>query len=293
MALPRHTHLKPLLALLCLGLLLAGCSRFELIYRNLDWLLPWRLDHYLNLDRQQQAWLRPRLQAHLDWHCSHELPRNLAWLQRSRELVEQPQVSAAQLLVHFTELDAALQRLAVQITPTAIALLQGLDEAQVADLRTTLADDHRDDRERYLEPPLAAQISERAERLEQRLRPWFGRLDDTQRGHVRQWSEGLGEQNRLWLNNRLRWQTELLAALAARDSAAFPARLTRLLQERESFHDAEYRDAYPRARRAAAELFSLLLDSADTGQRQRLSQRLAQLSRDLAEQLCAAPPARA
>ncbi|WP_439859346.1 DUF6279 family lipoprotein [Pseudomonas sp. MBLB4136] len=293
MALPRHRHLKSLLALLCLCVLLAGCSRFELIYRNLDWLLPWRLDHYLNLDRQQQAWLRPRLQAHLNWHCSHELPRNLAWLQRSRELVEQPPPSAAQLLAHFAELDAALQRLAVQITPTAIALLQGLDEAQVAGLRATLADDHRDDRERYLEPPLEVQISERAVRMEQRLEPWFGRLDDTQRGHVRQWSTVLGEQNRLWLGNRLRWQREFLAALSARDSAAFPARLSRLLQERESVHDAESRDAYPRARQAAAELFSQLLGSADADQRQRLSQRLAQLSRDLAEQLGAAQPARA
>ncbi|MBS7661547.1 hypothetical protein I0D00_06220 [Pseudomonas lalucatii] len=284
---------KTLPLLLGLGLLLSACSRVELIYRNLDWLLPWRLEHYLDLDRQQRAWLEPRLRAHLDWHCSRELPRNLAWLQRSRELVEQPQVSAAQLVEHLAEVDAALQRIAVQVTPTAIDLLRSLGAEQVAELESVLRADYHDDRRSFLDPPLARQIDERAARLERRLQPWFGRLNAAQRRHLALWSQALGEQNRLWLSNRLRWQSELLAALAARDSAAFPARLTRLLQARESFHDAEYRDAYSRARQAAAELLSQLLGSADVRQRRRLSQRLAQLSRDLAEQLCAASPARA
>ncbi|UTW07030.1 DUF6279 family lipoprotein [Pseudomonas benzenivorans] len=284
---------KRLALLLAVGLLLSACSRIDLIYRNLDWLLPWRLDHYLNLDSQQRAWLGPRLQAHLDWHCSRELPRNLAWLQRSRELVEQPQVSTAQLAEHLAQADAALQRIAVQITPTAVALLQSLSAEQVAELQATLQEDYHDDRQAYLEPPLAVQISERAERMEQRLEPWFGRLNATQRRHLSHWAQALGEQNRLWLRNRLRWQAALLAALQERDSDVFAARMTRLLQARESFQDAEYRQAYPHARRATAALFSRLLASAEPRQRQRLSQRLRQFARDLAKHLCPLPPAQA
>jgi hypothetical protein len=289
MMLRLQSHLKSLLVPLCLGLLLVGCSRLELLYRNLDWLLPWRLDHYLDLDRQQQAWLKPRLQTHLGWHCSVELPRYFDWLQRTRHLLEQPAPSPAQLRSQFAEIDDALQRIAVQITPTAIALLQTLSAEQVARLFTTLDEDNREAREDFLEPPLAEQISQRSERMQERLRPWFGPLNPTQRRQIAHWANRLGEQNRLWLGNRLRWQQALRDALATRHQADFPRRLTRLLQQREHFADADYRKHQADMRQGLAELFSDLLGSADSQQRAQLNQRLRTLSRDLAEQLCARP----
>lgn len=289
MTLRRWPHLHSLALLLGLSLLLGACSRFGLAYRNLDWLIPWRLNDYLSLTSDQKAWLKPRLQAHLDWHCRSELPRYLDWLQRIQALLDQPRPSAPQLAAQLAEFDAALKRITVRITPTAIELLQGLDPQQVAELYAALDEDNREDREDFLEPPLALQISERAERMEQRLRPWLGRLHAGQRARIAQWANDLGEQNRLWLDNRLRWQTELRAAVEARRGADFPARLTRLLQERESFHDADYRVAYARARQALAELLSDLLGSADASQRERLTHRLRDLRRDLTEQNCPPP----
>lgn len=134
MSLPHWPHLKSLLLLIALSLLVTACSRVGLAYRNLDWLIPWRLDDYLSLNREQQAWLKPRLQAHLDWHCSSELPRYVDWLQRSEALLEQPSPSASQLSEQFAELDGALERISGAITPTAIELLQGLSPRQVAEL---------------------------------------------------------------------------------------------------------------------------------------------------------------
>jgi len=287
MTLPRWPHLKSLLLLIALSLLLAACSRVGLAYRNLDWLIPWRLDHYLSLNREQQAWLKPRLQAHLEWHCSSELPRYVDWLQRSEALLEQTPPSANQLSKQFAELDGALERITGEITPTAIGLLHSLSPRQVAELYAALDQDNREDHQDFLEPPLAAQISRRATRMQQRLRPWLGRLNDAQRARIAEWAQTLGEQNRLWLDNRLRWQTEFRAVLDARRSADFPARLTHLLQERESFYAADYRAAYSRSRQALAELLSDLLASAESKQRERLSARLRALRRDLAQLPCA------
>ena len=95
MTLPRWFHLRSLLLLIALGMLLAACSQVGLVYRNLDWLIPWQLDDYLSLNREQKAWLKPRLQAHLEWHCSSELPRYIDWLQRSEALIEQARPSAS------------------------------------------------------------------------------------------------------------------------------------------------------------------------------------------------------
>jgi hypothetical protein len=282
----RWPAVKTLLLMLCLSLLISACSRAGLAYRNLDWLVPWRLNDYLNLDSQQQAWLKPRLQTHLQWHCSAELPRYIDWLQTTESILAQPQPDSAQLLEQFAQFDAALNRIGVEITPTAIELLQGLSEQQVSELYTALDEDNLEDRQDFLDPPLASQISERQTRMQERLRAWMGRLNSAQTEHIAAWANSLGEQNRLWLENRQLWQAELRMVVAERDSADFAERLTRLLQQRESFYSEEYRASYGRSRQALATLFSQLLSSSDEAQRERLSHRLRDLRRDLAEQQC-------
>lgn len=286
MSVLRWPAVKTLLLLLCLSLLISACSRAGLAYRNLDWLVPWRLNDYLNLDSQQQAWLKPRLQTHLQWHCSAELPRYIDWLQTTESILAQPQPDSAQLLEQFAQFDAALKRIGVEITPTAIELLQGLSEQQVNELYAAMDEDNLEDRLDFLDPPLATQISERQTRMQERLRPWLGRLNPTQTEHIATWANSLGEQNRLWLENRQLWQAELRKVVAERDSADFAERVTRLLQQRESFYSDEYRASYGRSRQALATLFSQLLSNSDEAQRERLSHRLRDLRRDLAEQQC-------
>ncbi|PJE41835.1 MAG: hypothetical protein CUR33_10525 [Pseudomonas sp.] len=282
----RWPAVKTLLLMLCLSLLISACSRAGLAYRNLDWLVPWRLNDYLNLNSQQQAWLKPRLQTHLQWHCSAELPRYIEWLQTTESILAQPQPDSAQLLEQFAQFDAALKRIGVEITPTAIELLQGLSEQQVSELYAAIDEDNLEDRQDFLDPPLATQISERSERMQERLRAWMGRLNSAQTEHIAAWANGLGEQNRLWLENRQLWQAELRKVVAERDSADFAERVTRLLQQRESFYSDEYRASYGRSRQALATLFSQLLSNSDEAQRERLSHRLRDLRRDLAEQQC-------
>ena len=286
MSVLRWPAVKTLLLLLCLSLLISACSRAGLAYRNLDWLVPWRLNDYLNLDSQQQAWLKPRLQTHLQWHCSAELPRYIDWLQTTESILAQPQPDSAQLLEQFAQFDAALNRIGVEVTPTAIELLQGLSEQQVRELYAAMDEDNLEDRQDFLDPPLAIQISERQTRMQERLRPWLGRLNSAQTEHIATWANSLGEQNRLWLENRQLWQAELRKVVAERDSADFAERLTPLLQQRERFYSDEYRASYGRSRQALATLFSQLLSSSDEAQRERLSHRLRDLRRDLAEQQC-------
>ena len=286
MSVLRWPAVKTLLLLLCLSFLISACSRVGLAYRNLDWLVPWRLNDYLNLNSQQQAWLKPRLQTHLQWHCSAELPRYIDWLQTTESILAQPQPDSAQLLEQFAQFDAALKRISVEITPTAIELLQGLSEQQVNELYAAIDEDNLEDRQDFLDPPLATQISERQTRMQERLRSWLGRLNNAQIEHIAAWANGLGEQNRLWLENRQLWQAELRKVVAERDSADFAERLTRLLQQRESFYNDEYRANYGRSRQALARLFSQLLSSSDKAQRERLSHRLRDLRKDLAEQQC-------
>lgn len=275
---------KPLLLLLAISLLLSACSRIDLAYRNLDWLIPWKLGDYVALTSEQSAWLKPQLQEHLAWHCSVELPRYLDWLQRSQQALNNrdSELMASQL----ADVEQAMQRLAVEVTPSTIELLRGLSPRQVEQLVTAMDEQSAKLREEFLEPPLAEQISNRAERMEKRLQPWFGTLNAEQSERVQSWAEGLGEQNQVWLENRMAWQQALREALEVRRGDDFAARMTALLQQRERFFTDAYRASYASNRQAMAEMIVDLVRQADSTQLARADKHLQSLHADLAAQQC-------
>lgn len=278
--------LPGLLLMLGLSLVLSACNRLGLAYRHLDALVPWWVDGYVELDRQQKRWFDRRLAEHLDWHCRTQLPTYIDWLEQAELLLQDGQTGNTQVAAQLAALGDAQQRVAEQVSPTLVELLQGLDPAQVADLQASVTEKHQELREKYLAPDLPEQIRQRQQRLEKRLTPWLGDLNPQQKARIRAWSVAQGEQNRLWLEDRARWQAELFAALAQRHSAAFAPRVQRLLQQPESVRDAAYRSAFERSRQALVALLSDLLANAEPDQRRHLRSRLREVREDFSEQRC-------
>lgn len=289
----RRFSTLPLLVLLAGLTLLTACSRLDLAYRNLDWLLTWRIDSYLDLNSEQKAWLKPRLNQHLAWHCSTQLPQLASWLDQDRANLEAGQLDAPHLKARFLDLRDALGEVSTEISPTAAGLLQQLSPLQVQQLRQSMAKENEKLRREFVEPPLAEQISKRSETTEERLEPWFGKLDAQQKALVRSWAEQRGEQNRLWLDSRERWQAALLQELDARRSADFPQRIEALLRERQDYWSEDYRRSFTDGERSLAELLDQLIATSSPAQRQQLSERLGALREDIAKLTCTSPAAEA
>lgn len=279
-----------LLTLLCAALL-NGCSRATLVYRNLDMVVPWTLNDYLDLDNRQKDELRERLREHLAWHCSTQLPELLANLEQLERETAGGQLDRRDLEPQYRDVRDAMHSVAVEITPTATDLLRALSDEQVAELRNALEENREEYREKYLAPPLERQIRERAERMQERLQYWFGQLNADQRQRVLLWSHTLNEQNSRWLGNRERWQELLLAAVEQRHRADFDDRIAQLLQEREALLSTNDQAALQRAEQAGLDLVADLYSLADEGQRTHLSGRLAQLRTDFGDLKCLAPTA--
>lgn len=283
----RLLNLKSMLILTAFCIVLGGCSAVGFTYGKLDWLISWRLNGLLDLDAHQQQWLEPRIEDNLNWHCSTEIPRYLDWLQHTQSLVNEPNPSPRKLTAQFVMVGDAIKRIGKQITPTSVDLLKTLTDEQVAHLSGELTEKNNDYRKKFVDPSLAVQIEERAERMADRLETWLGSVNETQLQRVNRWSAALGEQNSLWMNNRLLWQAQMEQSLAMRHTAEFAPRITHLLQAPEDFYDAEYRKAYPEAQQAFAELISDVLLSADAQQKQRFTERLRDLRHELAQLVCA------
>ncbi|MDD0972825.1 DUF6279 family lipoprotein [Pseudomonas fontis] len=263
-----------------------GCTRIDVAYRNLDVLVPWSLSDYLDMNRQQKAWLDQRLKQHLAWHCRTQLPEYLTWLDAVRSMVASNEVSDQQLLVRSQEAKLAIAKVADQITPSAAELLRGMSDDQVQELRQAFAKDIRERQDKYVKTPLAKQIDERSQRMEKRLSTWLGELNAQQRLRVVNWSQALGEQNRQWISNRAHWQAQFSKAMEQRQSPAFEPRLEVLLKDRERLWTPEYRIAYQHTEQQARSLLVDLMAQSSPTQRQYLEGRLSKVRADFSALKC-------
>ncbi|MDQ0653099.1 DUF6279 family lipoprotein [Pseudomonas cedrina] len=267
-------RLKLLVLLLSLSLVLAGCSRVGLAYRNLDVIIPWTLNDYLDMNAGQKSWFNDKLKEHLAWHCTTQLPGYLDWLDRLQQMVDSNQVTDAALQARTVEAKQAIAEVAREITPSAIELLQGLDDQQVKEMNDALAKDLRKRQDEFLKPPLAQQIKERAERMSKRLDAWIGPLSNSQQNRVTAWSMALGDQNKEWIGNRANWQAQFIQAVQQRRNADFPQKMQQLLVDRESLWTPEYRAAYGRTEAAARSLIVDLMAESTAQQRLKLTQKI-------------------
>ncbi|MDI3274830.1 DUF6279 family lipoprotein [Pseudomonas sp. MDT1-16] len=278
--------LKYLALVITLSFVLGACSRVGLAYRNLDVIIPWTLSDYLNMHGEQKEWFDERLKEHLSWHCTTQLPGYLDWLDRLQVMVETNKVTDVALQTRTQEAKAAIAQTAREITPSAIELLQGLDDKQVAEMNDSFAKDQKKRQERYLKPSLDQQIKGRGQRMEKRLNDWLGPLSATQQLRVVAWSNGLGDQNTQWIANRVHWQKQFSAAVAQRQSPEFPQRIETLLVNRESLWTPAYRQAFANTEAQARGLFVDLMAESTPEQRQQLLKKIEGVRKDFNDLKC-------
>ena len=277
---------KHIATLLIFTLALGACSRVGLAYRNLDVIIPWTLSDYLDMNGEQKDWLNERLKKHLNWHCTTQLPGYLEWLDRLQSMVETNQVTDAALQARTTEAKKAIAETARQITPSAIELLQGLDDKQVAEMNDAFAKDLRKREKEYVKPPLAQQIAERGARMDKRLTDWLGPLSVSQEQRVMAWSTALGDQNTQWIANRAHWQKQFSEAVAQRQSPQFPQQIETLLVDRDSVWTPQYRQAFANTEAQARSLFVDLMAESTREQRQRLLKKIEGVRKDFSDLKC-------
>ncbi|MGY2262390.1 DUF6279 family lipoprotein [Pseudomonas sp. SDO55104_S430] len=278
--------LKHLAFVLTLSLALGACSRMGLAYRNLDVIIPWTLGDYLDMNGEQKSWFNDRLKEHLSWHCTTQMPGYLDWLDRLQTMVTTNQVTDAALQARTEEAEQAIAETAKEITPSAIELLQGLNDQQVAEMNEAFVKDQRKRQAQYLKPSLDQQIKERGERMEKRLDDWIGPLNPAQQQRVVAWSNALGDQNTQWLANRVHWQKQFSAAVAQRHDPGFPQRIETLLVNRERLWTPEYKQAFAKTEAQARSLFVDLMAQSTPVQRQRLQTKIEGVKKDFSDLKC-------
>ena len=234
------TTTRWLLPALLAALLTVGCGvRFT--YRQLDWLIPWYVYDYVDLQQEQRSLLEQRLMSQLDWHCRTQLPLYAAWLSvlagDPRAALRRPALDR-----HYRQLIDYWKTLAGRLSPELAAVMAIATDAQVEELFQNLEARNRRSVERYVTPGPEQRHEQRVERMTQQLQRWVGPLTAPQQRSVVRWSLDLQPMAEQWIAARRNWQSQLRGLLEARaDRQALEQGVRRLLVEPRQLWSADFR----------------------------------------------------
>ena len=262
---------------LALLVLLGGCSSTTFVYNRLDFLLPWYLGDYVDLDRQQAALLEESMQPVLYWHRMQELPLYVVLLDDMDVLLDSP-LDGADIEELSADVEDAFSRLQSKTLEMLLSLGEELSQSQVDDFLEVLEEEQGEYEEKYLTRDDEKYVAEAYENLLDNAQDYLGRLDRAQRAGLEQAAGQLQRSDAAWLNERRKWLEQLREQL--RREPGWQQDIRDTVARREESTSAAYRDTYEHNFLIIQEAVVVLLNSRSAKQDKRLRKKLGNLRDD-------------
>ena len=192
---------------------LHSCST-SYVYDNLDWLVHWYVDDYVELTPRQKKEFDQRFSQLQRWHKENELQEYQQWLESIREQLLRRQLSPEEISVyvrsHRQKTRVFWDRLVTQAEPHLLQLLEQLSEKQ----RQNLIENIRRQMLKRYETRLTASRTEwekdKVARMEKGLKRWIGSLSQDQKKRLNRWASSLHNVDKLNREFRLDWLARLI-----------------------------------------------------------------------------------
>lgn len=259
-------------------LLLGACSGTTFVYNRLDFLLPWYVDDYAELNGQQELYLAELLAPFLAWHRNQELPAYVGIIDDIEGSLDS-ELTPAHIAAIFAHLEAAWLRLEGEALDWLLDLGAQLSDKQIAGFLEVLGEQQAEFEEKYLQRSDEQFHEESYDNLLDNAGEYLGALSDEQRTLLRDGSRRLLRSDQAWLQERARWLTQL-ADLLKREPQ-WQQRLRDAVAERRRNPSPDYRRIYEHNMGVVYELVAALLNSRSEQQDRFLRDKLAGLRKDL------------
>jgi len=271
-------HRLRTICLICCLLLLGACSSTTFVYNRLDFFLPWYLDRYAELDREQEQYLNELLVPFLAWHRSRELPRYVELLDAIERSLDQP-MTATDVEAISLQFEAAWFRLQDRLLDWLLDLGARLSDRQVEDFLDKLWEKQEKYEEKYLERSDQEYREDSFEDLLDSLQDYLGRLDREQRAVLREASEQLLRADHIWLNERAAWLEHLRVLLQRQPG--WQQRVRDAVARQDENVSVAYRQTYNHNLRVIHTALAEVLNGRTDKQDRRLRKKLSSLREDL------------
>lgn len=256
----------------------SACSSTTYVYNRLDFLLPWYMDDYVDLNAEQETYLDNLLVPFLAWHRAQELPVYLIALDNIEDSLNQP-LTAEIIGTIVTDFEAAWLRLQGEGLTQLLDLGARLSDEQIAAFLEVLWEQQREFEEEYLERTEAEFYEDNYDNTLDTLQDYIGRLSDVQRQWVRESSRQLLRSDRVWLQERARWLTQLAVLLERKPG--WQQRVRAAISVRNDTASPDYQRVYEHNMDVIYQLTAQVLNARNERQSRYLKDKLSDIRQDL------------
>ena len=262
--------------------LIVGCSAIRLTYNNADILARYRMSDYVDLTSTQVDQFKQRFAALHQWHREHELPEYVSLLQLAGSRVARG-VTAEDVNWAIVSLRMRYRLVASRAAEEAAPIFAGLDAGQLTELEKNFADNIRKFEKDNLEGDARRMRRKHTQKIEDNVTDWTGSLNDQQVQRVGRFVDHYISVLSLRLEDRRRWQRDMLSLLRAeRNAASLAPRLAAMFAHPEAARTPKYQEAMNRYEAAIGELIVDLDRMLTPDQRVRAMRRMQRYEEDLA-----------
>ena len=256
----------------------SACSSTTYVYNRLDFLLPWYMDDYVDLDAEQEAYLDELLVPFLAWHRAQELPVYLTALNNIEDSLDSP-LTAEIVGTLFTNFESAWLRLQSEGLTQLLDLGARLSDEQIAAFLEALWEQQREFEEEYLERDEEEFFEDNDDNTRDTFQDYLGKLSDDQKQWVRDGSRRLLRSDQVWLKERAQWLTEL-GILLTREPG-WQERVRVAVSAKNNTMTPEYQRIYEHNMDAIYQLAAQVLNARSERQSRHLRGKLADVREDL------------
>lgn len=253
---------QKVLACLFCATLLTSCGG-TLVYDRLDWLIPWYVDNYVDLSREQRQTLREQLAPLLKQHRQEELVRYQQLLDKVETSLQSP-VDSAQVLTWIEDLQQSVERVEQSMVQVAVEFGSSISDEQIAEFVASLYSRQSDLEEELLGRNDEEYAKENAAHLEEFMKRFIGRLDSSQELYLQQGAQAMRRFDEVWLKERRLWLDQL-KTLLQRESG-WQAQLLQAHENRENDRSEVYREIVNHNKQVIAAAITEVLNSRNSKQ---------------------------
>lgn len=180
---------------------LVGCSSTTFVYNRIDFLLPWYLESYVDLNREQKQDLKELLIPFYKWHREEELPKYATIIRDLESILDEKiELDSIEAITH--EVEQSWFRLEDKMILWAIPMTRNLSNEQIAELLQTMQTKTLQSEKKYLSRNLQTYQNDNYKRIRKNLRRFIGGMNKDQLDLINAASKEMIRIDGQWINNR-------------------------------------------------------------------------------------------
>ena len=180
--------IKKIIIATLLAMSLSACIGVKFTYNNLDWFIPWYLDDFLVLDKEQEKRFDSELLLLWNWHRQNELPEYSKLLNEIITDLDKQQLSIEKLAYYSTEAEIFYKRVILKSLEQSFVIIASLTDQQLTDLFDSISENDQDFIEYAAETDRDERIKKRQHSITKAFKKWLGKLSTSQKQLIKQWS---------------------------------------------------------------------------------------------------------